>query len=219
MRDKRQKKQNGNGDISRNRVFEVAAEVFHKKGYDNTSMSDVASAAGLTKAGLYHHISSKESLLYTVLDYGLDLTQSYVLEPLKEIPDPLERLRTMIDLHLRLVLQERNLEVTGLLHECKTLSASDRAKINRRKKEYVRITTGIIADVTKKYNVKDMNPKLAAYALLGMLNWTYQWYKLSGSNTREEIVETFQKIFLQGILGNTAKPEIAAEQHAKAVAQ
>src|SRR6266849_4630339 len=161
MRDKRQKKQNGNGDFSRNRVFEVAAEVFHRKGYDNTSMSDEASAAGLTKAGLYHHISSKESLLYTVLDYGLDLTQAYVLEPLEEISDPLDRLKTMIDLHLRLVLQERNLEVTGLLHECKTLSSPDRAKINRRKKEYVRIATNIIADVTKKYHLQDVNPKVA----------------------------------------------------------
>jgi TetR/AcrR family transcriptional regulator, cholesterol catabolism regulator len=213
MRDKRQKKQSGNGDFSRNRVFEVAAEVFHRKGYDNTSMSDIASAAGLTKAGLYHHISSKESLLYTVLDYGLDLTQSYVLEPLEHVSDPLERLKTMIDLHLRLVLQERNLEVTGLLHECKTLSSSDRAKINRRKKEYVRIATNVIAEVTKKYNVKDLNPKLAAYALLGMLNWTYQWYKPSGSNTREEIVETFHRIFLQGILGNAW-----AEQHLKVAA-
>jgi AcrR family transcriptional regulator len=213
MRDKRQKKQNGNGDFPRNRIFEIAAEVFHRKGYDNTSMSDVATAAGLTKAGLYHHISSKESLLYTVLDYGLDLTQAYVLEPLEKISDPLERLKTMIDLHLRLVLQERNLEVTGLLHECKTLSSSDRAKINRRKKEYVRIATNIIAEVTKKYNVKDLNPKLAAYALLGMLNWTYQWYRTSGSNTREEIVKTFQQIFLQGILGNAW-----AERHAKAVA-
>ncbi len=213
MRDKRQKKQNGNGDFPRNRVFEVAAEVFHRKGYDNTSMSDVAAAAGLTKAGLYHHISSKESLLYTVLDYGLDLTQAYVLDPLEKISDPLDRLKTMIDLHLRLVLQERNLEVTGLLHECKTLSSSDRAKINRRKKEYVRIATSIIAEATKKYNVKDVNPKLAAYALLGMLNWTYQWYKMSGSNTREEIVETFQQIFLQGILGNAW-----AERHAKAAA-
>ena len=213
MRDKRQKKQSGNGDFSRNRVFEVAAEVFHRKGYDNTSMSDIASAAGLTKAGLYHHISSKESLLYTVLDYGLDLTQSYVLEPLEHVSDPLERLKTMIDLHLRLVLQERNLEVTGLLHECKTLSSSDRAKINRRKKEYVRIATNVIAEVTKKYNVKDLNPKLAAYALLGMLNWTYQWYKPSGSNTREEIVETFQRIFLQGILGSAW-----AERHLKLAA-
>src|SRR5437667_8795422 len=155
MGEKRQKKQNGNGDFTRNRVFEVAAEVFHRKGYDNTSMSDVAAAAGLTKAGLYHHISSKESLLYTVLDYGLDLTEAYVLKPLEHISDPLERLRTMIDLHLRLVLEERNLEVTGLLHECKTLSPSDRAKINRRKKQYVHIAASIIGEVTKKYNVKN----------------------------------------------------------------
>jgi AcrR family transcriptional regulator len=183
-------------------VFEVAAEVFHRKGYDNTSMSDVAEAAGLTKAGLYHHVSSKESLLFTVLDTGLDFTESYVMKPLESIDDPLERLRTMIDLHLRLVLEERNLEVTGLLHECKTLSPSDRERIDKRKKEYVRMTTKLITDVVKKFNVTHVNPKLAAFALLGMLNWTYQWYKPSGSSSREEIVENFQRIFLQGILGN-----------------
>src|SRR5438552_13104974 len=126
MRDKRQKKQNGSGDFNRNRIFEIAAEVFHRKGYDNTSMSDVAAAAGLTKAGLYHHISSKESLLYTVLDYGLDLTEAYVLKPLEDISDPLDRLKTMIDLHFRLVLGERNRAVTVLRHDCKTLSGSVR---------------------------------------------------------------------------------------------
>src|SRR5262245_26527532 len=114
-------------ESARSRVFEVAAEVFHQKGYDNTSMSDVAAAAGLTKAGLYHHISSKESLLYTILDYGLDLTESRVVQPLQDVDDPTERLLTMIELHLRLVLEERNLEVTGLLHECRTLSTADRS--------------------------------------------------------------------------------------------
>src|SRR3989442_908762 len=211
MREKRQKRQSGNGDFTRNRVFEVAAEVFHRKGYDNTSMSDVASAAGLTKAGLYHHISSKESLLYTVLDYGLDLTEAYVIRPLAGISDPLERLETMIDLHLRLVLEERNLEVTGLLHECKTLSPADRTRINRQKKEYVKMSTKLIADVIKKYNITDLNPKLAAFALLGMLNWTYQWYKSSGSNSREEIVKHFQHIFLQGILGHRWAEQQAAK--------
>jgi hypothetical protein len=116
----------------------------------------------------------------------------------------------MIDLHLRLVLEERNLEVTGLLHECKTLSSSDRTRINRRKKEYVRMTTKLIADVVKKHQIKDVDPKLAAFALLGMLNWTYQWYKTSGSSSREEIVETFQHIFLQGILGHAWAEEHAA---------
>jgi AcrR family transcriptional regulator len=198
---KRLKKPDSNGQFTRSRVFEVAAEVFHRKGYDNTSMSDVATAAGLTKAGLYHHVSSKESLLFTVLDSGLDLTESYVMEPLKAIADPLERLKAMIELHLRLVLEERNLEVTGLLHECKTLAPADRARINRRKKEYVNMSTAVIAEVIQKYKIRNIEPKLAAFALLGMLNWTYQWYKPSGSSSREQVVETFQRIFLQGILG------------------
>jgi AcrR family transcriptional regulator len=191
-----------NSKRGKKNVFEVAAEVFHRKGYDNTSMSDVAEAAGLTKAGLYHHVSSKESLLYTVLDSGLDLTESYVMKPLEAITDPIDRLKTMIELHLRLVLEERNLEVTGLLHECKTLAPADRARINRRKKEYVKMSTKVISDVIRKYNIADVNPKIAAFALLGMLNWTYQWYKPSGSNSREEIVKNFQQIFLNGILGH-----------------
>ena len=186
--------------MSRNRVFEVAAEVFHRNGYDNTSMSDVASAAGLTKAGLYHHVTSKEVLLHTVLDYGLDMTHSFVVKPLKQIDDPLERLKKMIELHLRLVLDERNREVTGLLHECKSLSAADRVRINRRKKDYVRMTTKLIEDLKKKYRIADINPKLAAFALLGMLNWTYQWYKASGPIRCDEIVRDFQQLFLQGIL-------------------
>ena len=210
MSAKRTKKSDGNGHFTRDRVFEVAAEVFHRKGYDNTSMSDVATAAGLTKAGLYHHVSSKEILLFTVLDSGLDLTESYVMKPLEGIADPLDRLKSMIDLHLRLVLEERNLEVTGLLHECKTLSTADRTRVNRRKKEYVRMTTKLIADVARKYGVKDVNPKLAAFALLGMLNWTYQWYSASGSNSREEIAKMFQQIFLQGILGHTLAQHYAA---------
>jgi TetR/AcrR family transcriptional regulator, cholesterol catabolism regulator len=210
MASKRPKKNDGNGQFTRHRVFEVAAEVFHRKGYDNTSMSDVASAAGLTKAGLYHHVSSKESLLYTVLDSGLDLTESYVIKPLEQISDPLERLKTMIELHLRLVLEERNLEVTGLLHECRTLSPADRERIDKRKKEYVKMSAKLIADVTKKYNITSIDPKIAAFALLGMLNWTYQWYKPSGSNSREEIVRNFQLIFLQGILGQAATESLSS---------
>jgi AcrR family transcriptional regulator len=190
-----------NGRVERARVLEVAAEVFHRNGYDNTSMSDVAQAVGLTKAGLYHHVASKESLLYTVLNYGLDLTHENVVEPLHRIEDPLKRLSTMIDLHLKLVLEQRNPEVTGLLHECKTLSRADQAKINRRKKAYIQMTTKLIEAVLRKHGNRKLNPKLAALALLGMLNWTYQWYKPSGSSDRDEIVKNFQGIFLNGILG------------------
>lgn len=185
----------------REKVYEIAAEVFHVKGYDNTSMNDIAEAVGLTKAGLYHHVTSKESLLSTILDEGMDLTEASVVEPLAAITDPLVRLKKLIELHLRLLLEGRKLAVTGLLHECQGLAPEDRTRINRRKKQYVRIVTEVIREVLESRGVGALDPKVAALALLGMLNWTYQWYKPSGSVKPEELVEQFQSLFVGGLLG------------------
>jgi AcrR family transcriptional regulator len=203
----------------RDKVYEVAARVFHSKGYDNTSMNDIAEAVGLTKAGLYHHVTSKESLLATILEDGLDLTETFVVEPLAAIADPMVRLRKLIELHLKLILEGRKLAVTGLLHECQGLAAGDRARINRRKKQYVRTVTRVVQDVIESCPdrpaaAKDlagrdfeepMDPKVAALALLGMLNWTYQWYKPSGSVEPEKLVAEFQSLFIHGILGTRAE--------------
>ena len=199
-----------NGDIrtdepavSRRKVYDIAAEVFHRKGYDKTSMSDIAAAVGLTKAGLYHHVTSKEQLLYTILDYGMDMTEAYVVRPLDSVKDPVLRLRTLIELHLKLILEGRKLAVTGLLHECQGLSDRDQSAINRRKKDYVDLVSGIIGDVlaTSRRSKNDTNPKVAALALLGMLNWTYQWYKPSGAAKPDDVVREFQDLFINGVLG------------------
>jgi AcrR family transcriptional regulator len=186
----------------RDKVYEIAAEVFHNKGYDKTSMSDIASAVGLTKAGLYHHVASKEQLLYTILDYGMDMTEAYVVRPLDSVKDPVVRLKTMIELHLKLILEGRKLAVTGLLHECQGLSPKSENRINRRKKEYVQLVSDLVGDVLDKTKShKDVNPKVAALALLGMLNWTYQWYKPSGEVKPDEVVREFQDLFINGVLG------------------
>ncbi len=185
----------------RDKVYKIAAEVFHRQGYDNTSMNDIAEAVGLTKAGLYHHVSSKESLLFTILDYGMDMTEAYVVEPLESVADPVRRLKTMIELHLKLILEGRKLAVTGLLHECQGLSRQDKTKINRRKKKYVQLVTDLVSDVMEKSNCGAANPKVAALALLGMLNWTYQWYKPSGAVKPDEVVREFQDLFIHGVLG------------------
>jgi AcrR family transcriptional regulator len=197
---------------SRDKVYEIAAEVFHSKGYDKTSMSDIASAVGLTKAGLYHHVSSKEQLLSTVLDYGMDMTEAYVVKPLESVTDPILRLKTMIELHLRLILEGRKLAVTGLLHECQGLSAAAQKRINRRKKKYVHLVSDIIREVLEKKGGERKNgagprldpvdPKVAALALLGMLNWTYQWYKPTGAVKPDEVIREFQSLFLNGVLGS-----------------
>jgi AcrR family transcriptional regulator len=196
--------------VPREKVYEIAAEVFHQKGYDNTSMNDIAEAVGLTKAGLYHHVTSKERLLFTILDYGMDMTEAYVVEPLESVKDPLRRLKKMIELHLKLILEGRKLAVTGLLHECQGLSRQDQVRINRRKKQYVRLVTKLVGEVMGRSNGRSADPKVAALALLGMLNWTYQWYKPTGSVKPDEVVREFQDVFIHGILGTAELKKVEA---------
>ncbi len=182
-----------------NPVYDIAALVFHQRGYDSTSMSDIAKAAGLTKAGLYHHIASKEQLLYTILDYGMDLTDEIVVAPVEQIQNPDERLRQMIERHLRLILQEMNHEVTVILHEDKSLTGAYRRKINQRKKAYIHFVEGLVGDVLKAHHRKDLDPLVSAFALLGMINWCYQWYRPDGRITIPQLVKGITSIFLNGI--------------------
>ncbi|MGB7624304.1 MAG: TetR/AcrR family transcriptional regulator [Terriglobia bacterium] len=183
-----------------NPIYDIAAKVIHLRGYDSTSMSDVARAAGLTKAGLYHHVASKEQLLYTILDYGMDLTDEVVIKPVQRLRDPRERLQQMIERHLRLILQERNHEVTVILHEDKSLKGAMRRKITERKKAYIRFVEGLVRDVLKQQGRKETNPRLAAFALLGMMNWCYQWYRPGGPISISQLVRGMTRIFFNGIL-------------------
>jgi AcrR family transcriptional regulator len=106
-------------------------------------MSDVATAAA-TKAGLYHHVSSKEGLLYTVLDFGLDLTESRD-EAARGDCRSARTAGTMIELHLRLVLGQEPRSY-GSAARVKTLSYGS-GEDQPPQKEYVNMSTKLIADV------------------------------------------------------------------------
>ena len=60
--------------------------MFRDRGYDATSVSDIARALGMTKAGLYHHFESKEALLFEIMMYGLDRVRDDVIVPARTHP-------------------------------------------------------------------------------------------------------------------------------------
>lgn len=181
-------------------ILHTAARLFHEQGYAQTSMSDVADSLGLTKAGLYHHIESKEQLLFEILSYGLDLLEKEVIRPIAELQNPEERLRQLIRRHIYLLLQQRCREITVILHENRTLSGKWLTEINRRKKDYIHLVESILTAVQKDRSVHHVRPKLASFALLGMINWTYQWYDVKGPVSQEELIDQFTDLFLKGFL-------------------
>ena len=181
-------------------IYETAARVFCQKGYEKTSMGDIALAMRMTKAGVYHHIESKEELLAAIIAYGMDVFESQVLDKVETIRDPLERLRATLRGHLLLVLRDRPKEVTVILHESSALPAAARARVNTRKKRYIRFLEKTIRELVMRRIARRVDPSVAAFALLGMVNWTYQWYRPGGRLREVALADAMTEFYLNGLL-------------------
>ena len=193
---------------SRQEILRTAARLFQQRGYDATSMNDVAAALKLSKGGLYHHFQSKDEILFEIMNHAMEITQERVINPVRSIADPEERLRALIRLHIEVVLSPRDREITVMLHENHPLPPALRKRINARKKEYVHFLEGLIADIQKEAQ-KDgqrtrsagkVSPRAAAFALLGMINWIYQWYKPEGNLQTHNLIPQFTDLVFGGIL-------------------
>jgi AcrR family transcriptional regulator len=186
---------------SRQEILRTAARLFQQRGYDATSMNDVAAALKLSKGGLYHHFQSKDEILFEIMNHAMEITQERVLTPVRGIADPEERLRSLIRLHIEVVLSPRDREITVMLHENHPLPPALRKRINTRKKEYIHFVENLMGDVQKMRRAKGaVSPRAAAFALLGMINWIYQWYKPEGNLQAQNLVPQFTDMVLGGIL-------------------
>ena len=186
---------------SRQEILRTAARLFQQRGYDATSMNDVAAALKLSKGGLYHHFQSKDEILFEIMNHAMDITQERVLAPVRSIPDPEDRLRSLIRRHIEVVLSPVDREITVMLHENHPLPPVLRKRINIRKKEYIHFVADLIADVQRTRQAKGgVSPRAAAFALLGMINWIYQWYKPEGELQTHNLVPQFTNLVFGGIL-------------------
>jgi TetR/AcrR family transcriptional regulator, cholesterol catabolism regulator len=195
-------------------ICRIAARVFYEKGYDGASMQDIAEAVKLTKAGLYHHVGSKDRLLFEIMNYGMDILEESVLEKVKSIQDPREKLRQTIIGHIDLVVRARDLEITVILHENRSLKGELRKKINARKKAYIHYLEDLIAQVQDQSgHDRLVSPELAAFNLLGIINWLYQWYHPEGPISQEELTRGCVDFFFRGLLGGAVPSPARPEDH------
>jgi AcrR family transcriptional regulator len=187
---------------SRQEILRTAARLFQQQGYDATSMNDVATALKVSKAGLYHHFQSKDEILFELMNHALNITQERVVDRVLGIANAEERLRMLIRLHVEVILSVRDREITVLLHENHPLPPSLRKRINVRKKEYIRFVEKLVSEVQQmRQSRRSVSPRAATFALLGMINWIYQWYKPEGALNSQQIAAQFAEIFFSGAMG------------------
>lgn len=161
-------------------VYRSAAELMVQKGYQGTSIAGIAQAVGMTQAGLYYHISSKQDLLYQILTHCMDVLNRVVITPVRSIEDPEERLRQLIRLHIQGQV-DHGLTFTSLFTERKHLSFEQDEVFLERIKEYhalIRETLQELADGGRLRSLDvDIATMLTMSAITSVSRWKSQNYQ------------------------------------------
>ena len=170
-----------------------------RKGYEATSMNDIADAVGLTKAGIYHYIRGKEQLLFEIMNFAMDMVDEDVVAPAREVTDAEERLSTIVDRHAKRILEVGG-AVTILLEEMHALTPAHQRTVRNRKRAYFELVRQTLEQLAGEGKLRDINPTVATFSLFGMILWISRWYRRDGDLSAEEVLHDFHKLALSAVL-------------------
>ena len=168
-----------------------AARVFAGRGYDRTSMRDLAAASGMSLAGIYYYVRGKEDLLSHIQERCFTHVLDGAEAALQSTVDPDERLAAFIRHHVTFFAAHMP-EMKVLSHEAQALSGERLRKINQIKRRYVNLLERLLHDVDPE------RPALERSALFGMMNWIYNWYDPAGALDAGTLADLLTRIFLGG---------------------
>jgi TetR/AcrR family transcriptional regulator, cholesterol catabolism regulator len=177
-------------------ILRTASQIFAEKGYDKASIRDIARATGVSLSGLYYYFNSKEELLFLIQDHAFG-TLLANLEPLLQAePEPVRRLRILMENHLRFFIANKN-EMKVLSHEAEALAGDYRRRVNAKKRRLTEIAMEILGELRPE---GDIDPRVATFAMFGMMNWLYNWHRPDRDVPLDRIVDDMYRIFVEGYL-------------------
>jgi AcrR family transcriptional regulator len=180
-------------------LLEIAAEVFAERGYDRTSLQEIATRTGILKGSIYYYIKTKEDLLAHLLREAHEKGLAQIRPIAEGTGSPIRRLADMIAAHIRYVCTDRK-RTAVFIHEGKRLTAQKRKEYLGDGHAYRNLFQKVILEGQEAgMIVPQLNPKLAALCLLGSLNSLYEWYRPEGEFAIASIAQHFILTSLTGM--------------------
>jgi AcrR family transcriptional regulator len=180
------------------KIGKTAAKVFNEKGFLETTIADIASAARISKGGIFHYFPTKSEILYHILSEYMDVVLEGLDKDLNNIEVGSSRIQFIIFHHID--LYDRNTaEAKLLLHEAHNLPLKKFKIIAEKEKKYFQIVVNILSDFLNSSTSKEKLTGIT-FTLFGMLNWVYSWYSPRGPLTPKELSEIIYNIFTKGVV-------------------
>jgi TetR/AcrR family transcriptional regulator, cholesterol catabolism regulator len=194
-------------DRQRDGILRAAAQLFRERGFAETGMRDIAEAADLSAANLYHYFDGKDQLLFYCQDRALDRMLAATAEARVGSTSAGDRLRAVFTAHLQTLLDAVEGATAHLQTE--SLSPTLRSRIIRKRDRYERAIRRIITDGIQSGELVDMDPAIVTRAMLGALNWTVTWFRPDGRDSAAAVGDVISRFLVRGIASRTPAPRRA----------
>lgn len=184
----------------RAQVLEVAARMFHERGYQTTTTQEIGAELGLLKGSIYYYISSKEDLLFELIEQYHDETRGYFERIVDSDQPPVAKIRELIVTST--VHTARHISRSSLFYtEWRSLSEDRQQQILGERHRHEDALVAWIVQAQRDGEIRpDADPKLTALAVFGMVNSVYRWFRPEGPRTAEEVAEEFCALAVNGLL-------------------
>jgi AcrR family transcriptional regulator len=188
-------------DRQRQAILKAAAQLFRERGFADTGMRDIATAADLSAANLYHYFAGKNELLVYCQERALDRMLAAVAGARKESASPAEQLRLVLAAHTRTLLDD--IEGATAHLQIESLPPAMRDAIVKKRDRYERDIRKILDAGIRRGEFVDMAAPIVARAMLGAMNWTVTWFRPDGPAPAANVADTLSHFLVRGIASRT----------------
>lgn len=176
-------------------LLRAAARLFREKGYDATTIRDIANAVGMRSGSPFYHFKSKQEMLKAVMSEGLQQSLAALEAVAARHMPPRDKLRALIRAHLSTILEPRADFIPVLLYDWRALDQESRVEVIAVKDRYEHIWQECLSEA-KHAGLLRRDGKVERLLMFGAMNWIVQWYRPGGGLSIDEIADRALDFFL-----------------------
>jgi AcrR family transcriptional regulator len=182
----------------REELTRIAARLFAERGYQGTSLADLAQELGLQKPSLYHHIQAKEDLLWEVAWAGAEAFHG-ALDGVPADAPATERIRLALRAHLAVVASQLDV-ATVFVREWRYLEGERRDRFVAERRRYEERIRSLYREGVERSELRtDLDVATAGLLFLSAANWAYTWLRPGAETT--ELADRMVAVLLEGMRG------------------
>ena len=191
---------------AKDKLLRAATDLFYRKGYAATTIQDIGSKAGISSSLIYHYFATKEELLFEIVESTRNSFEAILLKIQRDTPNPLDCLREIIRATVIHPNSEAKKETKVFLDENYWLTKKHKERVKQRERELYDIVVTKVAEAQERGLAKGLPATIVAFNIIGVLNWSYRWYKANGNLTIEEIAAVMVDFVMEGIVAPDSQP-------------